>query len=90
MIYCYEYTITNAQSAGLRCFVAAERIAAANAGQQSVERAPGSQQEPTFDGFDSPEQLNLVCKVPGFNPLYINCQPSDFNQGSIIGETRGD
>ena len=28
--------ITNAQSAGLRCFVAAERIAAANAGQQRV------------------------------------------------------
>ena len=27
---------------------------------KSVERAPGSQQELTFDGFDSPEQLNLV------------------------------
>ena len=30
---------------------------------KSVERAPGSQQEPTFDGFDSSEQLNLVCSV---------------------------
>ena len=40
------------------------RAAAANAGQQSVERAPGSQQKPTFDGFDSPEKINLVCKKP--------------------------
>ena len=31
---------------------------------KSVDQMPGSQQEPTFDGFDSPEQLNLVCKVP--------------------------
>ena len=38
---------------------------------KSVKRAPGSQQELTFDGFVSPKQLNLVCRVPPIN--YKRC-----------------